>query len=146
MPTTSTGSLMAALRAGQKNRGVKALRVGFFAEDKYSNGIPVATVAIIQEYGSGNAPARPYMRPASKDTRRELVRLLAKSIDPKAGAVTPAIAAKFGKVAEDGIRKAIVGVQTPPNAPATILSKGSSNPLVGRRGKLVNAVKHEIEP
>ena len=144
MPTTGGDRLKAALRAGGKG-GVRAVKVGFFATTKYSDGTPVTNVAAIQEFGTGKIPPRPFMRPASKRNRRDLVRLLAQTIDPKQGVVTPAIASEFGIAAEDGIRKAIADANTPPNAPATIRRKQNADPLTDS-GKLKGSVSHMVEP
>ena len=53
------------LEIALKNLQGKVGKVGWFEKSKYENGISVAYVATIQEYGypAKNIPPRPFMRP-----------------------------------------------------------------------------------
>lgn len=61
-----------------KNLEGKQGQVGFFETSKYENGIPVAYVASIQEFGdpSHNIPPRPFMRPTIKRESTKWLKLL----------------------------------------------------------------------
>jgi len=45
-----------------KNAGKYKAQAGWFESAKYDNGIPVASVAVVQEYGNTRVPVRSFMR------------------------------------------------------------------------------------
>ncbi|MFX0205149.1 MAG: hypothetical protein ACFFDT_04125 [Candidatus Hodarchaeota archaeon] len=143
--------------------------VGFFSGDVYpSSGIGIAGVAAVHEFGTKirvtpkmrgylayrglhlspstthiTIPERSFMR-AWLDTNKQKIKdfkgiLLDKLYNGTANAET--ILAMLGDWAGDEIKKFIVELKEPPNAPFTIEQKGSSNPLIDK-GTMVNAVKH----
>lgn len=94
-------------------------------------GASIIDVAIWNNYGMG-VPRRDFMTPASKKwmkffkeslskVQREM---LADKIDPDQ------FLRAMGQKGSDIISQEIIALDTPPNAPATIKRKGSSNPLV----------------
>jgi hypothetical protein len=122
--------------------------VGFPAgkAQAYPDGESVIDVAARNCFGIG-VPQRDFMELAKPDIAekakpiiREMGRIAVKP-NPGIGEVTAvqALQEAAGQVAQTAIQKAIIDLDTPPNAPATIAAKGSSNPLVDT-GHLKNAV------
>lgn len=117
MKRTSTdhaGDINAVLRDAERMR----LQVGWFETAKYLNGVAIAYVAAIQEYGypAKNIPPRPFMRPAYQDNAPKWTRLAAGGFKAAAaGAVSLGDALEqIGGVAAGDIGKAIQAVTEPP--------------------------------
>lgn len=120
------------------------VQVGFQAgEDQYEDGTDLVEVAMRNELGSSDTPARPFMRQSFENHEAELQ----KACD----AVNKNIA--NGGTAEDGLKKLgafvkglvqeeIVNGGFAPNAPSTIRQKGSAQPLIdsGHMRQSVNFV------
>lgn len=95
----------------------------------YPDGTEVAFVAACHVYGMG-VPRRDFMGLALdgiKEKAIPIMKMLAK-VDNEGQAMALMNAA--GLVSQDEIKKAIVDLDTPPNAPSTIAQKGSDNPLI----------------
>jgi hypothetical protein len=123
--------------------------IGFFSEDKYSDGTNIAQIAFWNEFGvpkddGTRIPERSFLRAwvdknKAKIDKFKLV-LLRKIIDRQIDAKK---AIKLlGEFATGEIKKFIVALKDPPNAPSTIAAKGSSNPLIDT-GRMLGAVQHK---
>ena len=130
-----------------KIRSVKGVDVGFFQDARYppvhtgknrkgQKRTPhyVATVAGWQEFGtSRGVQERPFFRNAIQDAggrKGPLVAILVNAIDPKTMVFDAKTAGKLGATMQGLIQRSITTLRDPPNAPATIKAKGSSNPLL----------------
>lgn len=122
----------------------KRISVGIFDTSVYPDGIPVAYVAAIQEFGyaGGNIPPRPFFRPTIEAKKSEWGRQVA-------GAVQGAIDGKvdilkafdgIGGMAAGDIAKTLSKLTTPPLKESTIearksaLSKRPASPTGNRAG------------
>jgi hypothetical protein len=120
--------------------------VGFPAEKQnaYPDGKSVASVAARNNYGIG-VPQRDFMGLALPEIQRHTKEIMS-SLKGR-GVLTvkqyEAVMNAAGTKAEADIKKAIVDLTDPPNAPATIAKKGSSNPLIDT-GHMVQSVTHVI--
>ena len=138
--------IKAALEKAQSATGVEAVQVGIFKQSKYPDGTFVATVALVNEFGSnsGKIPERPFMRQAIRSVRDEVSDLIAGAIDTQAGVVDEVLAARIGAVVQSEIRKKIVDLQSPANAPTTLEQKNpKSNPLVDTK-TMIKAVDYKV--
>ena len=108
-----------------------------------------AQLASIHEFGLGNAPARPFIRPPFLAHREEYLALLRKSyneaiIRGDAKAFERVLALIGFKMAADIKNYVTQGAGVPPPlAASTIALKGSSRPLVDT-GQLVNSITSEV--
>jgi hypothetical protein len=111
----------------------KDVDVGFFPQHIHPEaGVPVATVATWQEFGTNGThpvPPRPFFR-YSVDTYSaewaDIIRVSLKSTGYDAKATFTAV----GQLAVMRIQAVIKAWDAPPNALATIRSKGFNNPLI----------------
>lgn len=124
-------------RATQK---VKGYDVGFFKSATYPNGVFIAEVAEYNEFGTTRitkngkvikTPQRPFFSIANKTVAKQLVKL----IDLRLSEENSYILSKrdveqLGAVHQGAIQKSITDLKSPPNSPATIAKKGSTNPLI----------------
>ena len=139
--------LRAKLRAALAAQGIKSLRVGFFESARYPDGTPVAAVMAWQEFGTRRAdgsqhiPERPAFRQALKRGEDDVRQLVRESIDPETMVVSDTLALELGEMVKGHVQRQIVELKKPPNAPATIAAKGSTNPLVDT-GKALRSVTH----
>ena len=141
LKTTGGGKLQAVLKKAEETR-VKKIKVGIFSESKYQDAdqTPVATVALIQEYGLAGNPERPFFRRAISELERDLPGKLADILDPATLDVDAAAADAVGRYAAGVVRDSAKDLKDPPNAANTV--KRGKNPLVDT-GELVAAVDHE---
>ena len=140
------------------------VRVGFFEESKYEDDLPVAQVAVWNEYGTHiehGIPERPFMRPAVFEHKQELTEKL-RSLYRKAfkdNQNTMAVLELFGEDVVEKIKSQIDSVYRPANAPITIEGgwlgrkgkksvyiegKGGSKPLIDT-GDMQRSVKYKAE-
>ncbi len=126
-------------------QGVKeqTVQVGFFGNDRYEDGTPVAKVATIHEFGAAHVPPRPFFRQAIKNMEKELPQLVADIIDPKTLRLDMVSLGKLGSWAAGQVAKRIIDLRTPPNSPLTIAAKRSDNPLIDT-GKLLRSVTWKV--
>ena len=147
-----------------KNQKVK-LRAGFLGGDMYEaidepfygnealpsgkprkfgkrKAIPVAQVALFNEYGGGHTPPRPFMNKTFRWYHRKWLKtiegLVYDTMNLRATLedMGPTIVADIQSVIED--------LDNPPNAPATIKQKGFNNPLIDS-GQMLNSVRYEVK-
>ena len=95
----------------------------------------VVEVAAWNEFGTrpqrgAPTPARPFMQPALVASRRDVLRILKEHVNPKTLVVSKGIGDLIGLTVQAQMRETMTALKTPPNAPATIALKGSSNPLI----------------
>jgi hypothetical protein len=141
-PSATKNILHAILDAGKFE-----VAVGFprGKAQAYPDGTSVINIAAAHVYGVG-VPERDFMAFAKKDiahVTKSIMEKVAKStveIDPdKAMKLREAA----GIAAADAIRASIIKLDDPPNSPATIAKKGSSNPLVDT-GHMKDSVTHIV--
>ena len=132
--------------------GGSSVKVGFFSTARYPKnrgGQSVAEVAYFNEYGTKDIPERPFFRQAIRIARPQLRKLAAQEMKRANGSARPdrvhdQLLPRAGERFKDIIQQRIEDLRTPPNAPATVAHKGSSNPLVDE-GVMSTAVAWEIE-
>lgn len=110
-------------------KDVKKVKIeaGFIDGAKYPDGTPVATVAMQNNLGTANIPARPFFTIAINKNKKKWIKLLKNGIIQGKGLKAAKLVGEQMRV---DIVKTITDLDTPPNAPYTIAKKGSSNPLV----------------
>ena len=128
--TTGGRKLKQIIRNSLMRRGVGKLEVGFFSQAKYPDGTPVPAVAAWQEFGTKKIPQRPFFRNALEKSRTQVKETFRKGINSKTMKVDRKLANTVGLIISDQIKMEIVNLDDPPLSPATIASKGSTNPLV----------------
>lgn len=136
----------------------KSLKVGWFKDSKYEDGIQVALVAAQNEFGnpSKNIPARPFLRPTVIREENNWIKISndgAKKI-LKGQLTIDQVLDLLGFKAEADVKKSIELVYNPPLARATIqarLSKYKNKTKVGNLTKplvdtahMLNTVTHEL--
>lgn len=136
--------LEAALRAiSEKISQPATLKVGFLEGATYPDGMPVALVAAVNEFGGGHVPPRPYFRPMVEDKSPQWGAAIEQNLVAKNYDVGATLA-----LAGDGIKgqlqQSIRDTNSPPLAPATIKRKGFDKPLVDT-GHMLNSVDYEVE-
>lgn len=112
-------------------RGPDRVQVGFPA----GTDTDVVAKAVFNEFGTSTGiPERPFLRNAMTDNRdgyRGMMTRAARKIIESEGKFTKQHAlAQLGLKAQGDVQKSITDLREPPNAPATIKRKGSSNPLI----------------
>ena len=122
----------------------KKVKVGFPKSKAKASNIEKA---IWNEFGTSRGiPERPFMRNAMRDNRKKYKDRMA--IEAKAILANMTtlrqVLARLGILAQGDIQHEITALQTPPNAPATIKRKGSSNPLIDT-GEMRQAVTWIID-
>ncbi len=109
------------------------------------DGTPVAMVAAAHEFGNAQVPERSFLRSTFDEQQKNYIKmaskLFKKAVDGKIDAEQ--IADLIGLEAAADVVDKINAIQTPPNTDATILKKGSSNPLVDT-GHLKQSIRHEV--
>ena len=113
----------------------QSVDVGFRQGSTYDDGKSVPMVATVNEFGLG-VPERPFMRKAAEMMLRDpqLVRMMSTLIEPIGPGnrirVKPWAWIQLGLYGQGKIQQSITDLKYPPNAPATIARKGSSDPLI----------------
>ena len=107
-----------------------AVFVGFRA---LSAGADVIAKAAANEFGTETIPERSFMRSTVDEEQRvyldHLERAAGEFADGRQGRAVQTLE-RLGLRAVGDIQEKIVELRDPPNAPSTIASKGSSNPLI----------------
>ena len=121
--TQDTKQLDAFVKHLEGMKGM-TVNVGFFEDSKYDSGVPVAYVAVIQEFGSPRQgiPPRPFMRPTCVANATKWQQQFAKgSADVADGKLTwLQVFEQLGLKAAGDTRKTISKIQTPPLSPVTL--------------------------
>ena len=92
------------------------------------SGLTVATLGAIQHFGNADIPARPWLDKGAETGTKEYLETIQEGIAD--GLDSKRIMARVGVEAEGAVRQYITDLDSPPNDPATIRRKGSSNPLI----------------
>lgn len=125
---------------GKKMQG--SVKVGFLEGATYPDGMPVATVAFWNEFGTSRAPARPFFRTTISDKASEWGDRLAgaaKHYDYDGAKVM----GLMGETMAEDIQTSITGWTDPANAESTVSAKGFNAPL--RDTNLMHdSVKYEV--
>ena len=113
--------------------------------EPYPDGTSVAMVGATHEFGGGNVPERSFLRSSFDEHQKKYIKmaqkLIKKAVDK--GGDIEMVAELIGTEAAADVVDNINAIQTPPNTDATILRKGSSNPLVDT-GHLKQSIRHEV--
>lgn len=139
-----------AIREAREARGARGFRVGFFSTARYPDGLQVAAVAAWNELGARRGrpraiPERPFFRQALHQLDPILARIIRRRIDPARLVVDQRLADELGVVSQGEVQASIVRLREPPNAPATVARKRSSNPLIDT-GTMRTAVSYVVDP
>jgi len=120
--------------------------------NKGTNGQTVAEIGFWNEFGTPNAkypiPARPWLRTTIANNIEKYTYVLKKSLLDYLIGKQKSVSKVFstvGLIAASDVKKAIVDLKYPENAPSTIAQKGSSNPLIDT-GQLRQSVTWEYRP
>jgi len=129
-----------------KTLAATKVKVGFFEEDKYDDGMPVAQVAAYNEFGTRFHPERPFMRETfeDKNTRHTLLKGLmaaARATIHQTGSARRLLAV-LGKLASEEIKITIANYPGS-NSARTIATKGFDRPLYDT-GKMLESVKFKF--
>lgn len=128
-----------------------AIKVGFLegatypatADDPDKAGLPVATVAFWNEFGTVKAPARPFFRDYIKKHSGEWPDQMAAALKASNYDTRQAFEI-MGTIVKDGIVKSIVDTNSPPLSPITIARKGFAKPLIDT-GVMQRSVDYVVE-
>ena len=137
------------LRRAKTADGVNAVEIGFFSDAKYPDGTPVTNVAAWNEFGTENKdgseriPERPFFRQAIPKMKTPVLAVLVADVNPRTMVVDRRTAERCGVVGHGVLQRQIVLLKEPPNAPATIKAKGSSNPLLDT-GVLLGSATYRV--
>lgn len=140
------------LQKAKYAKGVKDIKVGFFATSTYPDGTAVTDVALWNEFGIDSKtfavrtpdgaiiglrrpavkriPERPFFRRAIKRMGKPVLELLEAEVDTEVMVVSRSTADRAGAIASAEVQKSITRLKRPANAPATRELKKSSNPLI----------------
>ena len=119
--------------------------VGIHEDAGSNNGVSIAEYAFYNEFGTTTIPERSFMR-TTLDEKGTLIeetfqKLIARALAGKSnlyGALDT-----LGLFVSGLIQKKITDIREPPNCPATIKRKGSSNPLIDT-GAMRQAVSWKV--
>lgn len=111
------------LKKRMKSLEEYSAQAGWFESARYDDGVPVAQVAIYNEYGTSRIPPRPFMRPTAESQKGEWARTTGKVVSQ---VLRGKMSAEQGmtlvaqKAAGD-IRQTITQVFEPELSPVTVL-------------------------
>ena len=107
------------------------IQVGFQSDQTYEDGTSLAEIAAINELGSSDTPARPFMRQSFENHEAELKAgcEAANRIVNSGGSAEQALQ-QLGAMAKGLVQDEIVNGDFAPNAESTIQKKGSEQPLI----------------
>lgn len=125
-----------------RKKGTLGMKVGIMGAKTYPDGIKVATVGYLNEYGTKTAPARPFFRTAvekNKDVLPAMAASLLKNNDPETALRL------IGEHMAGEFSDSVMTWSDPPNAQSTIDAKGYNAPLRANDKLLRNSFSYEIE-
>ena len=136
-------------RAAQ-GQGVSAVAAGYLPDARYPNGMPVAHIAAVQEFGAtmpngAVIPERPAMRLAASRMREgnELTDIIKGKVDAQTLTVDAETARAIGQEMVAQIQSGIDDMNQPQNAPITRKRKRGQRPLVDS-GTMRESVDYEL--
>lgn len=138
-------ALIKRMQAAARKKGV---RVGVFAGDAQAEGeLTTTDVAGFAEFGTADAPARPWLAPwvdenvtANKQRLRQIGEAVLRGELPSVEVGL----ARFGLFAAGSMQQRIRHGIPPPNAPSTIEKKGSSTPLIDT-GQFWSSITFQVD-
>lgn len=122
--------------------GEPDVRAGFLEGATYPDGTSVASVAFWNEFGTQRAPPRPFFRSMIREQSPTWGNKLGKIL-VSAGFDAKLSLTRMGMLIAGQLRRSIVAMNSPPNAPATIAAKGAAKPLVDT-GHMLNSIDYEV--
>jgi len=129
MSVTVTGGKKLKQMA-KSNKNSVVVKVGFFEGRKYSDGTSVVEVAVKNEYGEANIPARPFMQQTFENNQAKWLKFITQAMAKQSGNYDiNTIANQLGLLMQGDLRDTIVNGDFVPNAPYTIAKKGKDTPL-----------------
>lgn len=122
---------------------------GAEASAPHEGGLTNAQLGTIHEFGAPGAgiPERSFLRSTVENNRTAYADLIAKGLDRVvrgALSVEQLLGLIGARVVAD-VKKTIRGHIAPPLKTATIRRKGSSTPLIGRTGQLINSITWQVK-
>lgn len=106
--------------------------VGFQAGDgSYENGTDIVDIASYNEFGTSTIPARPFMQQSWENHESELQSACEEALASVSnGGGAQEACDKIGAIGVKLVQQEIVDGGFVPNAPSTVLKKGSAQPLI----------------
>lgn len=145
-----TNSKMPAIEAQMKERTITAGIHKSAGKHKGSKkGLPVATIAAFNEYGTPTAPERPAFRSSFIKNRKKYKKAFG-VIGKMAFNAKSTLSGmkKLGREAKSDIQKSIVSGNWVPNAESTMLKKGGGKQKINRplidSGQVLDSVDYEL--
>ena len=119
--------------------------VGLFEGEQHVSGVTVAAIGFFNEFGTRNIPERSWMRSWFDTNLRSIKAMIIRVTNKiKERKITAERALNIlGAWAVGELKKSIIQLRTPPNAPVTIARKGSSNPLIDT-GQMLNTIRYKV--
>jgi len=120
-------------------------------QSKGSGGQPITKmsdlvmVGAANEFGTKRIPARSFLRTATDESQSEIARLQKKMVSDifEGKRTVKQGLAVIGEYLTGQVKKKIVAIRTPVNAPSTLARKfPKTNPLIDK-GQLVQSIQHE---
>lgn len=116
----------------------KVIRAGFLSKSTYPDGTPVATVAAWNNYGTMNAPARPFFTNVIQQKSPEWAAILMQLLKNTDYDVDKAFN-QMGAVMAGQIRQAIVDMNDPALSPITLMLRKIKDERGDRNGDTITA-------
>lgn len=131
----------ARIRKAMHDAARVSAKVGVLAKE----GSDEATKAAANEFGTERNPERSFLRSTFAMNQQEYAKALRNAVEAiYDGTASPqkALSIVAMRAASD-VQQTIVNLRDPPNAPATIEKKGSSNPLIDQ-GRLLQSISYDV--
>lgn len=121
------------------------VNVGWFEDQTYEDGLPIAKVARWNEFGTkAGIPQRPFMRRTMMKHEKEWIETLKtivqREIDKDKNINIDRALKKFGEIVKGDIQETILEGGFVKNAPATVKKKGFNMPLVDT-GVMISSIQ-----
>lgn len=124
-------------------RRIKKPKPGTVPDSSTEQALPVAQVALWNEFGHGSTPARPFFRKTIADKSDEWGDKMAALVKP-ANFDIPTVLGIMGEVMQGDIRESIIELHSPELSQKTIDEKGFAKPLIDT-GTMLRAVDYEVD-
>ena len=142
--------------------GKHKLTIGIFGEEAEKphgdSGITIGGIASVHEFGTTitgtgkkgdytiTIPERSFIRSGWDSKQSEIQDTVEMLLDAVIGGDLPAVQLynSLGDQVQAYLQEYATALSSPPNAPATIRQKGSSNPLKDT-GRMIDAISYEVE-
>jgi hypothetical protein len=144
----SSKALQALTIALKQLDGIET-RVGWFPSAVYGNGMPVAAVANIQEFGAGPIPPRPFFRTTVAAEKQAWSKYAAQGARAVlAGKLSPfQVMDGLGERAQEDVKETINQITAPPLSPITLELRAMKhkNPDLRITGTLIGQVAAKVK-